>query len=218
MLKGVFVETFVERLQRGEVVAYPTETLIALGANPFDTLAVERLIELKERPTEKGIPLIIDMACRVDEWVEAEDLHCAQGRKSLQERFWPGPLTIVFAANSRAREIFSPLIFGSDFSLAVRLSSSPVARELAKGLGGAITSTSANISSRPSATSFKEVRQIFPELLLVDKLSASNSEGASSGNSLASTILDVRKCPFRILREGAIGREQLVGLLGDCSL
>ncbi|OGQ08089.1 MAG: threonylcarbamoyl-AMP synthase [Deltaproteobacteria bacterium RIFCSPLOWO2_12_FULL_40_28] len=125
-------------LQKKELVIYPTESFFALGCDPRDITALKKIFQVKGRDLQKPIPLILASSKYLDDWI-ADINPLAQKLISL---FWPGPLTLVMKAK---KEVSKILTAGGD-TLGVRVSSHPVAESLAMSLGGAITSTSANIS------------------------------------------------------------------------
>ena len=130
------------------MVAYPTETFYGLGVDAFDAAALERLRALKGRG-EKAISLLIDgeaMLARL----------CAEvppRARALMARHWPGALTLALPARPGLPEALV-----SDGCVAVRQSPHPVARALVAGFGGPVTTTSANRSGEPPATTAAAVR------------------------------------------------------------
>ncbi len=128
-------------LRQGGLVAFPTESWYGLAADPFDPEALERLFAVKQRGKDKPLPTIISSCDQLA--LLAQEVPPAS--RVLMERFWPGPLTLVFPARSH----LPPLLTAGTGTVAVRCSSHPVAIELAKAFGGPITATSANISGRP---------------------------------------------------------------------
>lgn len=196
----------VSQLISGKIIGFPTETFYGLGASPSHRQGVRMLMVLKERTALAGIPIIIDSEERLEEWISETTLDLSAARKKLQQTFWPGPLTLVIGTNDKARKFFRKEIFGANYSLALRLSSSTIARSLAAAVGGAITATSANKKGFPPAQDAAAVRSYFPDIFVVD-------EAPGHQEALPSTILDVRKFPFQILREGAIAKEKLESFL-----
>lgn len=195
----------------GELIAYPTETFFGIGTSPLsESGGIPKLLELKNRELKAGIPLIIDSAKRVSEWVVRESDSLKSKREELQSKFWPGPLTIVFTVDEIFRKNFDAGVFGSDFSLAVRVSSAELATALASQLGGAVTSTSANLHGKSPARTPEEVLSYFPEMPILNF----QEQPLENTAELPSTIVDVRKMPFRILREGAVSKESLSGFVG----
>ena len=183
-------------IKPGEVVSFPTETFFALGCDPRDRAGVDLLIELKSRPEEAGLPLIIADAGWIEQFIASETEPLRKVRLHLQQQFWPGPLTIVFPVNAAGQQTIRPEVFGPGSSLAVRVSPDPVAREIARAAGGAVISTSANPRGLPPRKSAAEVSRYFPSIQVIG--------GECGGAAKPSTIIDLRTLPPKILREGEI--------------
>ena len=212
-MRFVSLERAAEILQASGVVAYPTETFYALGVNPKSKVGVERLLEMKGRSLGSGVPLIIDSMTTLSQVIAEEEEKVKRERLSVQRMFWPGALTLVITVREELRTEFCEGIFGEDFSIAVRVSSSKVARTVAQGAGGLLTSTSANPKAQDPASRPEEVAAYFPDLAIV-KFEAEEEQSSLVSNDLfdiglPSTILDVRQYPFRILRRGAVAEESL---------
>lgn len=177
-------------LNRGGTIAYPTESFYALGVSATDENAVKKLFDLKGRPPEKPLPLIVadtDVLLSVAQSIPDQ-------AKILIERYWPGPLTIVF----KVREGVSQLLTGGTGSVAVRVPGDSAALYIAKALRLPITATSANPSSLPPAETAEEVISYFGERvdLIIDA-------GKSPGGK-PSTIVDTTTMPLKILRYGSV--------------
>ncbi len=183
-------------LRGGKIVAFPTETFYALGVKYDQPAAVKRLFALKDRPSDKALPLIIGNT-RLLSLIAAEVPPMA---KRLMDQFWPGPLTLVL----RAKETLSPLITAGSGTVAVRIPGSSFALTLAMTLGFPITATSANISSLPPADSAKAVSAYFGDTIdfLID--------GGTSPGMRPSTIVDATKNRPVILRQGPISAAEIV--------
>ncbi|MDD5391850.1 MAG: L-threonylcarbamoyladenylate synthase [Thiothrix sp.] len=141
----------------GGVIAYPTEAVYGLGCNPADLLAVQRILDLKQRPAHKGLILIAADFSQLEPYLLPLD-------SILQTRVfptWPGPVTWLLPVNPDV----SPLIRGKHDTLAVRITAHPLCRELCLQLGHPLISTSANLSDQPPARSAREVTQQFGQRL-----------------------------------------------------
>ena len=171
----------VQRVARvvcqGGVIAYPTEAVWGLGCDPWNELAVERLLALKERPVHKGLILVADSIQQFDFL-----------RDDLPERWidrlasaWPGPNTWLVPHQER----LPAWITGQHDSVALRVSDHPLVRDLC-ALTGPLVSTSANPAGRPAARSRLRVEQYFPGEL--DKVLG----GALGGRKNPSLIRDLR--------------------------
>ena len=190
------LEEAVSRLKSGELVAFPTETFYGLAAIPSNQQALERLCKIKTRGLGQGFPCIVDSAERVEEMIADETEEAQRLRLRLQQQFWPGPLSLVIAVKDE--EDFVPGVLGPKNSLALRISSSELAQELASMAGGILTATSANPHGQAPAENSETVRSYFPDMHCLEA-SSSDCQG-----SQPSTLLDLRVFPPKILREGAI--------------
>src|SRR5215218_6385239 len=117
-------------LRSGGLVAFPTETVYGLGADASNPEAVKKIYAAKGRP--RNHPLIVHLAsvAQVPDW--ARDM--PESGKRLAERFWPGPLTLIF---SRAAQV-NELITGGQDTIALRVPSHPIAQSLLAAFGGGI--------------------------------------------------------------------------------
>jgi len=179
----------------GGIIAYPTETFYGLCVDPFNELAIKALYEIKGRPPASPMPLIIGEASMLSSVVS----EISPQAQKLMDRFWPGPLTIVF----RARPELPSILTAGTGTIAVRLSGSPHARRLSSTLSSPITSTSANPSDRPPATKADEVLNYFDGSIdiLID--------GGGLRGKRGSTIVDATGERITILREGEIAASEI---------
>ncbi len=184
-------------MREGGVVVYPTETVYGIGCVPSDPDAAQRICEIKGR-ADKPLPLIcadIEAARKVVEMTpEAE---------RLAARFWPGPLTLVL----KARVKYSMWVNHGASTLGVRVSPHPVAQKLARGAGGVIVSTSANISGGEPAQSAEEARKIFD-----GKVDIILDDGPSPGGE-SSTVVDLSGEEIWLLRKGPVSGEDIMAAL-----
>ena len=165
-------------LARGGVVAYPTEGVWGLGCDPFDRVAVQRVLDLKQRPVDKGVILIAGDPAQLDGIVDWTRLDRARGDAVFAS--WPGPNTWVVPA----RGDVPGWITGIHASVAVRVSAHPDVVALCAAFAGPLVSTSANLTGQPSAARFE---QLDPHLLAqVDGVLA----GETGGRAQPSTIRD----------------------------
>lgn len=202
----------IQILAQSQPLLYPTETLFALGVDPFAEKAVTALFELKQREVGRGVPLIAGTARSVELLIGKEEPKQRRLRKQLQQRFWPGPLTLVVAPDEDSRQLPDTRLRASDGSFAVRVSSNPAAIMLAEAIGGLITSTSANPSGKSAPKDAAEASKHFPEVFA---LRIACGPKLVEDTDLPSTIVDVRSLPFKILRVGAVSIDSLRGFLGE---
>jgi L-threonylcarbamoyladenylate synthase len=183
----------------GGVVAFPTETFYGLGADARNETAVEKIFRIKGRNFRNPLSVIVANDREVIPLVE----EIPAAAKILMQTFWPGPLTLVFRASSSVL----PRLTADTGKIGIRISSHPLARLLAGGLGGPLTATSANLSGGPECSSADAVIRALGELpdAVID--------GGETPGGAGSTILDVTVFPPRILREGAIPRSLILNAL-----
>jgi L-threonylcarbamoyladenylate synthase len=177
-------------LQRGGVVAVPTETFYALAVNPFDETALHRLATVKGRGEDKPILVLLDSPGTLSSFT----VRVPSVASILMEAFWPGALTILFPAHSS----LAPALTGGSGLVGVRLSPCQPLRELLM-LVGPVTGTSANRTGAPPAQTAREVQQA-----LGDDVDLIIDAGPTPGGQ-PSTVVEAGE-PVRIVREGAISR------------
>lgn len=141
----------------GGVIACPTEAVWGLSCDPFNSDALWRLLELKERPVEKGLILVAADESQLEFLLEGlpETL-----RRKLSVS-WPGPNTWLVPHQQRV----SPLVHGRFDTVAVRVSGHPLLRQLCSRYGGPLVSSSANVAGRPAPTDLLGVRCYFGDRL-----------------------------------------------------
>jgi len=176
------VEEAAAALTRGEVVAFPTDTVYGVAAGHGN---IEALFRAKGRPRDKRIPILLSDASHL----EASAMVTPAAR-ALAERFWPGPLTLVLVAPRRG-------------TLAFRVPDHPVARRLIAASGGGLPVTSANRSGQADARTAQEV------LAQLDGRIALVLDGGTTGGGVPSTVVDCTTDQIKVLREGAIGTAQI---------
>lgn len=190
----------IDKLKSGETIAYPTETFYGLGADAGNAAAVDRIFDIKGRDQKNPIPLIIGRIGMLDELVAEIPANAAL----LIEKFWPGPLTLVFSAAPSV----NPALTGGSGTIGVRLSGHPLARKMSEGISGPLTATSANLSGAAECVSAAQV-----VLGLNDRISTVVDGGETPGG-LGSTVIDVTVSPARVLRRGAVPIQAIEGILG----
>jgi len=173
------------RLRRGELVAFPTETVYGLGANALDEKAVAKIFRAKGRPHDN--PVIVHVSDMKMLRKVVREVPALASR--LIALYWPGPLTLLL---SRKSSVPSSVTAGLK-TVAVRMPQG-LARELVRLAGVPIAAPSANLSGRPSPTTAAHVAEDFPDIFVLD--------GGSTKHGVESTVVALD--PPRILREGAI--------------
>jgi L-threonylcarbamoyladenylate synthase len=180
----------VTTLRAGELVAFPTETFYGLGAAALAPAAVRRLVDVKGRPEDKPLLVLIDSIAMAERVVA--DL--PPRARELMARHWPGALTLVL----RARPDVPREVTAGSGTIGVRLSAHPLARALVSALGEPITAPSANPSGLAPPTTAAEVAAYFG-----DRVALVLDGGATPGGE-PSTVVDVTRDPPRVVRAGAV--------------
>lgn len=176
-------------LKAGKIVAYPTETFYALGVKFDMNEAMERLLKLKKRPSEKALPLIAGNM----ESLSIAASHLNEASLSLIRRFWPGPLTLLLPAKNGL-----PACITHEGKVALRVPGRSFALRLALEAGFLITATSANPSDMPPPLTAEEVSEYFGgDVDLI--VNAGRTKGGPP-----STIADATGDKIKIIRQGAI--------------
>ncbi len=183
------ISAAISILKNGGIIAYPTETFYGLGAKYDIDSALKRLYEIKQRPEEKAMPLIIGDKKELS--LITDSINAST--EELIDRFWPGPLTVLFNALPDLTEYIVSLN-----KAALRIPGESFALKLAKVSGFPITATSANISGMPPADSAKMVLDYFDGSidLIID--------GGKTKGGLPSTIVDATGNTIKIIRKGAV--------------
>lgn len=183
-------------IKSGGVVIFPTETVYGIGANGLDEKAIKKLFDIKQRPLNKPISLLVsdfDMISKV-----------AQNITNLEQRiieaFFPGPLTIVL----EKKEIVPNILTNNTNTVGIRMPEGEIARKLVGSAGVPIATTSANISGDQSGTNLGNIRPKFEDK--VDYL----IDGGESKIGVPSTVIRVVDDEIQVLREGSITKEQIM--------
>lgn len=200
------VERAVDCVRRGELLAYPTETVWGLGADAASPSAVAKLRAFKGRG-DAPISILISESEAL-----AADFDTSAIARELAKRFWPGPLTLVVPC----RRSFAAGVARDDGAVGVRCSSHPVASRLARALAsvgvGPVTSTSLNRSGEPAA-------QTRERALAVRGAGGERAEyvlaGPDAGGEAASTVLDLSGATPRVLRWGGLPPDALTPVLEE---
>lgn len=187
-------------LRHGGLVAFPTETVYGLGADASNPAAVARIFAVKGRPSSHPVIVHIRDAGQMARW--ARDIPPYATR--LAERFWPGPLTLVFR---RASGVGDELTGGQD-TIGLRVPAHPVALELLREFGGGIAAPSANRFGRISPTTAEHVRRDLGSD--VDMI----LDGGPCDIGIESTIVDLSRGEPVLLRPGRLSPEEIAGTLG----
>jgi L-threonylcarbamoyladenylate synthase len=209
---GIIVETIIYRpsdvlkaalkLQQGELISFPTETVYGLGADATNEAAVKKVYAAKGRPSDNPLIVHISAIEEVEQYVK----QVPEIADKLMETFWPGPLTLIFKVKEQA---FAPTVTAGLDSVAMRMPDNALTLQLIRESGKPLVGPSANTSGKPSPTTAEHV---FHDLK--GKIAGVLDDG-ETGVGLESTVLDITD-PERptILRPGATTKEALEQVIG----
>ena len=199
----------IAHLQAGGVLAYPTETVYGFGsAVDFDS--VERLVNLKRRPSAKPFLLLISSS----EMITRLGLHITSSAARIAARHWPGPVTLVLPGGERR---VPDRLRGPEGGVAVRWTPHVGLTRLIQAYGDPITSTSANLPGVPPAMSATEILEQWSDAVTRGKIRV--LDGGRLSPSDPSTVIDCTGARPRVIRPGAVPastlRESAPDLIGD---
>lgn len=195
------IEAGAKLIKNGGVVAFPTETVYGLGANAFCEEAIDKIFIAKGRPQDNPLILHVSSIDEVYPLVEKVD----ENMKMLMEKFWPGPLTIIFKKSSKV----SKKLTGGLSTVAIRMPRNKIALELINSSGVPIAAPSANTSGRPSPTEASHVvEDMYGKIDMI-------IDGGSTGVGVESTVLDMSEEVPTILRPGGVTMEDLLQIFSE---
>ncbi|MEM2104921.1 MAG: L-threonylcarbamoyladenylate synthase [Candidatus Bathyarchaeia archaeon] len=191
-------------IKKGGLVAFPTETVYGLGADALNPTAVLALFEAKRRPLDN--PPIVHVGKTEEVYRLAK--HVPQKAERLMEKFWPGPLTLIF---ERSEIVPRVTVAGLD-TIAIRMPRHNVALALLRESNRPIAAPSANLAGKPSPTSAEHVLED-----LNGRIDAVLDAGPTN-IGVESTVLDLTSAPPQILRPGGTPYEELKKVLGTVKI
>jgi L-threonylcarbamoyladenylate synthase len=179
-------------IRTGGLIIFPTDTVYGVGADVFNKRSADRIYKLKKRSARKSLILFLYKKSDLRKFVK----EIPKGANQLIDKFWPGPLTLIFKATK-----YAPGSVRSNDTVAIRIPDCKPLLRIMKKAGVLLATTSANISGNKSALSVKEM----PLRLLMGVDTVFDGGTISKGKE--STIVDLTQKPFKVLREGAIGKQ-----------
>lgn len=194
------IEKALTILRRGDIVAFPTETVYGLGADALNPYAVAKIFEVKKRP--RFDPLIVHICER--HWLSAFAGHVPAEIIRLTDRFWPGPLTVILPK----KPIIPDIVTAGLTTVGIRMPSHPVALNLIKSLRNPIAAPSANPFGYMSPTKAGHVAKMLKDRLPLIL------DGGDSVFGIESTIVSYRDNRVYLHRHGAITVEELEEVVG----
>lgn len=193
-----------EFIKRGGIAAFPTETVYGLGANIFDKNAIRKIFEAKERPNDNPLIAHVGSISQIDLLVNSINSNA----QKFIEAFFPGPLTLVLQKSDRV-----PLIATADLeTVGVRMPRNELAQEFLKNCGTPLVAPSANLSGKPSPTTWQAVLED------LDSRIDCILQGETTEIGIESTVVDCTPENPIILRSGAVTLEQLREVVEETSI
>lgn len=195
------IELARQLLTQGEIVAIPTETVYGLAGNAENPTAIQKIYALKNRPLNHPLIMHIAEGADLNQWVSQVPAYA----RLLIEKFWPGPLTLVFPCIPGR---VNPLVTGGQDTVAIRCPNHPIAQALLKATGFPLVAPSANPFGKISPTTAKHVMDSFPDeaLTILD--------GGRCQVGIESTIVDATNPEeYKILRHGTLSEESIRSVL-----
>jgi L-threonylcarbamoyladenylate synthase len=199
LLPAATLNEAVSRLRRGELLAFPTETVYALAGDARNKAVIEKIYQLKQRPLQQPLSVLLPHPVNLKNWVAAVPTLA----EPLIHHFWPGPLTLIFNKHPSVL----PTLTGGSLKIGLRVPDQPIAQQLLQAFGNGLAAPSANRSTQLSPTQAAHVRNEFG-----NKLTILGADECTLG--IESTLLDLTTSTPSILRLGAISQVALQQVLG----
>jgi len=187
----------IEALQNGDIVVYPTDTLYAFGVDIYNKDAVKKIFEVKKRPLDNPLPIAVSNLVDIEKIAFVSDI-----ARDLAEHFLPGPLTMILNKKS----VILDVVTGGLDNVAVRIPDNDVALELLSRYGP-LTVTSANVHGKEVPDIISDIKMQFNSCDVAVYLDYGKLNG------LPSTIVDMTAGKPRIVRDGAITKEEILDVI-----
>lgn len=196
------VEKIGERLKKGELIIYPTDTVYGVGGI-LEEETLKKIYKAKTRNFSSPLIALVSDLKKVDEIARISEENREKVNK-LIEKFWPGGLTIILKKKPNVPAI----MVSNGETVGVRMPNLKEALEIIESAGGILATTSANISGEKTPSSYEELSPVFKERvdIVID--------GGKCPIGTASTIIDMSKSEIKILREGSISRIEIEKIIG----
>jgi L-threonylcarbamoyladenylate synthase len=187
-----------EALKNGAVIIYPTDTIYGIGGNALQSSVVLRIFEVKKRPLELPVPVVVNSI------LMANDLaHVTDDAKKLMKAFWPGPLTIIL----KRKSIVPDEVTGGSSKVGIRIPNHLIPIKLMELTKFPLVATSANLHGQPGPIQIDEqLKKLGGNIDLII-----NTEETLRG--VPSTVLDLTTKPLKLLRQGQISRNEIESVM-----
>lgn len=183
-------------LKNGGIVIFPTETVYGIGGNALDENAVKRIYEVKKRPMEKALSILIGSKEDIKKYAKITN----ELEQKIIDNFMPGPITLILKKKKNKNfNVFT----NNNETIGVRIPDSKIIKEILDKCKFPIAAPSANISGKPSGVNMQEIKKDFDGKadILID--------GGICKETKPSTIVKIEKDEIVILREGCISKEEI---------
>lgn len=190
------LQEIAKMIKNGKIVVFPTETVYGIGTNGLDEKAIKKLYEIKERPQEKPISLLVNSI----EMIEKIAKDITEIEYKIIKEFCPGPLTIIL----KKKDIVPNILTANGDTVGIRIPKNEIVLKLIEYSNCPIATPSANISGKPSGTEIKDIMKDF------DGKADYFIDGGKSKLGQASTIVKVADGEINILRQGAITKDEIL--------
>jgi len=184
----------ITSLLNGKIIVYPTDTLYGLGADIFNKDAVKKIFEIKKRPFKNPLPIAVSDYNMIEKIAFIDE-----NSSKIIKSFLPGKLTLIL----RKKDTIPNIITGNTEKVAVRIPNNKIALKILEDFGP-ITATSANLHGLKTPAFINDIRMQFP----LDDVAVYLDVGKLEG--LPSTIIDASSNDVKIIREGAIKKEEIM--------
>ncbi len=193
------IKDIAKFIKEGKIVVFPTETVYGIGTNGLNVNSVKRIFEIKNRPIDKPISLLVSNM----EMIEKLTDNITEDEYKIMNEFFPGPLTIVLKKSKLVPDIVS----ANTDTIGIRMPKSDFLLKLIEYANVPIAAPSANISGKPSGTNIDEIEKDFKDE--VDCY----IKGDESKLGISSTVVKVVDGEPIILREGIITKQEILNCL-----
>ena len=192
----LLIQKAADIISGGGVISFPTRCLYGLGADAFNIKAVERIFQIKKRPLEKPILILVKNQAQISRLVT----DIPEPAERIMKKYWPGDVTLIFNAGSEVPEILT----AGTGKIGIRMPSHKIAMALCNALSTPITGTSANLSGEAG---YAALSDFHPEI--ITQLDLVIDAGGLAGG-VGSTVIDVTLNPPAVLREGAVPSKNIL--------
>ncbi|PIR75945.1 MAG: threonylcarbamoyl-AMP synthase [Candidatus Magasanikbacteria bacterium CG_4_9_14_0_2_um_filter_42_11] len=189
------ISSLTKALSAGQTIVYPTETCYGLGCDATNQSAVDTIFDIKKRQRNKPVLVVVhDLSVMLEHVFDSRTLF------EIEEKYWPGPLTVVTKA--RPDSTLAKGVIAEDGTVAFRITEHPIAKALCKAIDGPLVSTSANISTHESPYDIKDVLAMFEHQLVQPDIVI---DGGKLPHESPSTIVRIHEDgTLEVLREGEL--------------